>query len=137
MSSSEPSLSVVQGTLEVLDLPLPEVVDAHVQIDFDNTRCHGNVEARSVSESDWRRLEAPFSGGDASLASWLNSSSRVSLATATLGTCVAGEAVAVDVEICNPLKVRQLQAQHPLIQTAQHTFASTSFVTLCFYRTFL
>ena len=99
----------MQGALEELDLPLPEVDDAHVQIDFDNTRCHGNVEARTVSESDWRRLEVPFSGGDASLASWLNSSSRVNLARATLGTCVAGEAVAVDVEICNPLKVTELQ----------------------------
>ena len=95
----------------MLDLPLPEVAEAHVQVDFDDTRCHGNVAARGLSEALWRRLEAPFSLGDAPGGSWLNSSSRLNLAALTLGTCVAGEAVAVDVEISNPLQVQPPSAQ--------------------------
>jgi hypothetical protein len=96
----------------VLELPLPEVDAANLRLQYDDARCCGTPAAESVPEEDWRRLESCFvPGSESNASSWLNvtsagPSSRASLAAAAASNmCIAGETIAVDVELSNPLQV--------------------------------
>jgi len=54
---------------------------------------------------------------------------------ATLGTCVAGELVAVDVEVSNPLQVREQGSEQPMGTCTEADLVAVEVFKPCNYAT--
>ena len=90
-----------------LPLPLPHLALDRVQVHFRDHRCYAAAADAQVAEDEWAALEAPLLPvGPSDAPTWLELAGKArDTRSAELNTCVAGEAVEVDIEVSNPLQV--------------------------------
>lgn len=87
-----------------LELPLPVMDPTRAVVRCGGQTSYAQPEARAVPEAVWTAMEAALQPAEAADAAPSGGPTRSTVASAPLsGTCVAGETVAVDLQLTNPL----------------------------------
>ncbi|KAJ8754464.1 hypothetical protein K2173_005625 [Erythroxylum novogranatense] len=103
-------LQIVQNTgkmFEVLGLQLPVIKTSSLKVIYEDHRTYASATAASVTESFWHSLEEDIVPSlPASRTNWLEVQSKLlPKLYKESNICVAGEAIKVDIEFENPLKI--------------------------------
>lgn len=102
-----PRSFLLQGYTPVVDLQLPIINTTKVGVSSSGQASYANVNARQMPRRVWSTLESAIGPPQEAAPTWMDGSSRVSLANAGAEslTCCVGEDVGIDLEITNPLHI--------------------------------
>ncbi|KAK3240229.1 hypothetical protein CYMTET_49920 [Cymbomonas tetramitiformis] len=95
--------AAVAAALPAEDLPLPEVNLERIHVHFHDHRSYASPSAVQVGEEVWSQVEAPVVPVAQAGPTWMDGNKATKEVT---NTCVAGEEIGVDVELCNRLQVQ-------------------------------